>query len=133
MGCEVMLTGSQQKYLQVIDILEQEQGVVRQIDVAVYLGYSRASVCRAMKALEAKGLILHREHEIKLSASGKTLGKHLNAVRIRMQEALSAYGFREEPDAVTALLLPICFQGELTKNTGQLPAASGIIKQKKRG
>lgn len=35
----MMLTVSQQKYLQVIDILEQEQGVVRQIDVAVYLGY----------------------------------------------------------------------------------------------
>ena len=35
MGCEMMLTVSQQKYLQVIDILEQEQGVVRQIDIPV--------------------------------------------------------------------------------------------------
>ena len=60
MGCEMMLTVSQQKYLQVIDILEQEQGVVRQIDVAVYLGYSRASVCRAVKSLKAKGLIVQR-------------------------------------------------------------------------
>ncbi|WP_254225030.1 DUF7343 domain-containing protein [[Clostridium] innocuum] len=51
----MMLTVSQQKYLQVIDILEQEQGVVRQIDVAVYLGYSRASVCRAVKSLKQRG------------------------------------------------------------------------------
>lgn len=131
MGCEMMLTASQQKYLQVIDILEQEQRVVRQIDIAVYLGYSRASVCRAIKRLEAKGLLLQREHAIRLNASGKALGRYLNAVRIRMQEALSAYGFHEGLDAVTALQLPICFQKELMRNAGHIPAASGIIKQRK--
>ncbi|MBS6181029.1 MarR family transcriptional regulator [[Clostridium] innocuum] len=127
----MMLTASQQKYLQVIDILEQEQRVVRQIDIAVYLGYSRASVCRAIKRLEAKGLLLQREHAIRLNASGKALGRYLNAVRIRMQEALSAYGFHEGLDAVTALQLPICFQKELMRNASHIPAASGIIKQRK--
>jgi len=127
----MMLTASQQKYLQVIDILEQEQRVVRQIDIAVYLGYSRASVCRAIKRLEAKGLLLQREHAIRLNASGKALGRYLNAVKIRMQEALSAYGFHEGLDAVTALQLPICLQKELMRNAGHIPAASGIIKQRK--
>ena len=122
MGCEMMLTVSQQKYLQVIDILEQEQGVVRQIDVAVYLGYSRASVCRAVKSLKAKGLIMQRAHEIELSAYGKALG---------MQEALYASGFPKGLDPVSALQLPICFKEELSTIAGQLPAASGIIKQKK--
>lgn len=95
MGCEMMLTVSQQKYLQVIDILEQEQGVVRQIDVAVYLGYSRASVCRAVKSLKAKGLIVQRAHEIELSAYGKALGRQLNEVRTRMQEACMRLDFRK--------------------------------------
>lgn len=127
----MMLTVSQQKYLQVIDILEQEQGVVRQIDVAVYLGYSRASVCRAVKSLKAKGLIMQRAHEIELSAYGKALGRQLNEVRARMQEALYASGFPKGLDPVSAFQLPICFKEELSTIAGQLPAASGIIKQKK--
>ena len=68
---------------------------------------------------------------IRLNASGKALGRYLNAVRIRMQEALSAYGFHEGLDAVTALQLPICLQKELMRNAGHIPAASGIIKQRK--
>ena len=112
------LTVSQQKYLQVIDILEREQGGVRQIDIAVYLGYSRASVCRAVKNLEAEGLIVQRAHEIELSAYGKALGRQLNDVRARMQEALCAYGFPKGFDAVTALQLPTCFKEELSAIAG---------------
>ncbi|MFQ7536362.1 MAG: hypothetical protein ACLRL6_02805 [Clostridium sp.] len=49
MGCEMKLT-LPAEISAGHDILEQEQGNVRQIDVAVYLGYSRASVCRRLKA-----------------------------------------------------------------------------------
>ena len=127
----MMLTVSQQKYLQVIDILEQEQGVVRQIDVAVYLGYSRASVCRAVKSLKAKGLIVQRAHEIELSAYGKALGRQLNEVRTRLQEALYASGFPNGPDPVSALPPPICFKEEPSMIAGQPPSAAGRSTKKK--
>lgn len=128
----MMLTDSQQKYLQVIDILQEKQGFVHQIDIAAYLGYSRASVCRAVKGLEKEGLILQRGSAIVMSRNGQTVADHLKTVRLRMQEALSAYGFQEELDTVAALQLPGCLKGIMGMNCSGHPApSSGIIKQKK--
>nr|WP_315024514.1 metal-dependent transcriptional regulator [uncultured Aminipila sp.] len=46
------MSESEEKYLKTVFTLEKDHDEVRSIDVACTLGYSRASVCRAMKILK---------------------------------------------------------------------------------
>jgi Mn-dependent DtxR family transcriptional regulator len=51
------MTESEERYLKTIFTLAKDQSEVRSIDIASELGYSRASVCRAMKILKEGGYI----------------------------------------------------------------------------
>lgn len=48
---------SAENYLEAILVLKEEKGVVRAIDIAHHLGYSKPSVSVAMKQLENNGFI----------------------------------------------------------------------------
>lgn len=58
-------------YLKTIYQLEQKHGVVRSVDIAVAMGFSKPSITRATAVLKDMGYITDSEHEIKLTASGK--------------------------------------------------------------
>ena len=49
---------SLEDYLEVILILQHKGGMVRSIDVADYMGFSKPSISRAVKELKAKGLLI---------------------------------------------------------------------------
>ena len=49
------LRESGEDYLESIYVLSERQGIVRSIDVAEYLGVTKASVSKAMAALESTG------------------------------------------------------------------------------
>ena len=51
------LRESGEDYLESIYVLSQRQGTVRSIDVAEYLGVTKASVSKAMAALENNGYV----------------------------------------------------------------------------
>lgn len=132
MGCEMKLTSSQQMYVQAIDLLQQEQNRVCQIDIAVYLGYSRASVCRAVKRLSSAGLIVVENHTISLSAAGRGEADRLRYVRQAMLAALTAYDCQKPLDMKAVLQLPACWQVVNTFVTsGHTGERSAIIKQTK--
>ena len=63
------LTPSQQDYLEAI--LDLGEGSVRSIDIATALGFSRASVNKAIQSLKAQGLIEHEHYgQITMTESG---------------------------------------------------------------
>lgn len=63
---------SREMYLEVILKLERQNGVVRSIDIANELGYSKPSVSRAMGVLKKAGYISHSPYEdITLTAQGR--------------------------------------------------------------
>lgn len=53
---------SAENYLEAILVIQKEKGVVRAIDIAHHLGYSKPSVSVAMKQLETNGFI-HRDKD----------------------------------------------------------------------
>ena len=123
MGCEMKLTSFQRMYVQVIDLLQQEQNRVCQIDIAVYLGYSRASVSRAVKRLSSAGT---------LSAAGRGEADRLRYVRQAMLAVLTAYDCQRSLDMKAVLQLPACWQVVNTFVTsGHTGERSAIIKQTK--
>lgn len=61
-----------ENYLKAIYELQNRQGNVRSIDIARMLGYSKASVCVAMKKLTQKKLVeMNSKKEIHLTALGE--------------------------------------------------------------
>ena len=69
-------TESAENYLETIFILSQVRPVVRSIDIAEELGFSKPSVSVAMKHLREKGHIqVSREGFIRLTPSGKKIAE----------------------------------------------------------
>ena len=69
---------SAEDYLEAILALRQEKGIVRSIDVAQYLGYSKPSVSRAVSILKTNGYItMEKDGRLELTAEGEA-----NAQRI---------------------------------------------------
>jgi Mn-dependent DtxR family transcriptional regulator len=63
---------SREMYLEVILTLEKRNGVVRSIDIANELGYSKPSVSRAMRVLGETGDIIHTAYgDITLTEQGR--------------------------------------------------------------
>lgn len=61
-----------ENYLKAIYELQNRQGDIRSVDIARTLGYSKASVCVAMKKLVQKKLIeMNSNKEIQLTALGE--------------------------------------------------------------
>lgn len=70
------ITPSGQDYLEAILKLSQEGGEVRSVDIARELGFSRASVSRAMASLRNEDYILQEKYgTISLTQKGLTAAK----------------------------------------------------------
>lgn len=66
------LQESGENYLEAILILGEESGFVRSVDVAVKLGVTKPSVCRAVRILAAKGLLtMESDGALKLTGKGR--------------------------------------------------------------
>ena len=66
-----MMRESGEDYLKTILILKERDGMVRSVDVANELGYSKPSVSRAVKLLIERGLtVMEPSGELNLTAKG---------------------------------------------------------------
>lgn len=70
-----MNTKTTTKYLRAIYQLSLTNKSVRQIDLALLLGYARSSVSLAIKSLQKQGLIIVENHEIRLTDKASLLAK----------------------------------------------------------
>jgi len=70
------VTESKENYLEIIHILKTKQKEVHAVDIAKYLGFARASVSIALKALkDEKYISIDEDSHITLTPKGKTVAK----------------------------------------------------------
>ena len=69
---------SREDYLEAILVLKEKKGMVRSIDVATHMGFTKASVSRAMSLLrEAQLVTVDKEGWIQLTAAGQALAEQV--------------------------------------------------------
>ncbi len=86
----MILTASQEDYLETLFIIMQKQKVARVKDVAEALNIRMASVCAALKTLEKKGMLKHDHYGyIELTAQGEKIGKKVYATHVLLSNFLT--------------------------------------------
>lgn len=81
---------SGEDYLETILMLRKEKGMVRSVDVAAKLGYSKPSVSRAMHILKDAELInMDESGHITLTASGSALAEKVYERHLVLTEYLT--------------------------------------------
>ena len=70
-----MTLATNKKYLRTIYQLTLQEEKIRQIDLALVLGYARSSVSIMMKQLRKDGLIIIKDNNILLTSQGEKLAK----------------------------------------------------------
>ena len=69
---------SAENYLETILMLSEKKGAVRSVDIATELGFSKPSVCVAMRNLREKGYIVtDGDGLITLTSSGKEIAERI--------------------------------------------------------
>jgi len=97
---------SGEMYLETIHILLKQQGQVRSIDVAEYMGYSKPSVSRAMGLLRQGGYIeVDKDGYITLTQSGQELARKIYERHTILSRMLTALGVSPETAAEDACRL----------------------------
>ena len=112
----VISSATLDRYLGAIMVLRRRVAIVRSVDVANYLGYSKACVCVAVKQMILEGLVLVERHgALTLSDAGERRAHaHLERCdffqRLLIQSGVEAEAARQEADAITRALSGSSFE-----------------------
>lgn len=94
---------SGEMYLETILILSQKQNIVRSIDVAEDMGFSKPAVSRAMAKLKAdKYILIDSEGYIALTESGRQIAEKIYERHTILTRFLIRLGVDEETAAADA-------------------------------
>ncbi|MGI5968053.1 MULTISPECIES: metal-dependent transcriptional regulator [Anaerotruncus] len=94
---------SAENYLEAILILKNEKGLVRSIDIAQHLGFSKPSVSRAMSQFRENGyIIMDKDGWITLTNSGREIAEHIYERHRCLTEWLTALGVSAKTAAADA-------------------------------
>jgi len=94
---------SAEMYLETIYVLSKENSIVRSIDVAEQMGYSKPSVSRAVSLLKQGGyLLMDKDGFLTLTDDGKALAEKVFERHTVVTAALKALGVDEETAAEDA-------------------------------
>ncbi|MGN1369503.1 MAG: metal-dependent transcriptional regulator [Aristaeellaceae bacterium] len=97
------LRESGEMYLETIFVLRQQKGVVRSIDIAEYMNYSKPSVSRAMSLLRQQNYIaMSTEGYITLTAKGEVIGRMIYERHTVLSAVIQALGVDAETAAEDA-------------------------------
>lgn len=97
------LRESGEMYLETIFVLRQQKGVVRSIDIAEYMNYSKPSVSRAMSLLRQQNYIaMSPEGYITLTAKGEVIGRMIYERHTVLSAVIQALGVDAETAAEDA-------------------------------
>lgn len=87
------LQESGEMYLETILILSQKNGLVRSLDVAEYMGYSKPSVSRAVGLLKKGGyLVVDKDGFLILTDSGQEVAEKIYARHTLLTDVLTRLG-----------------------------------------
>ena len=104
------------RYLGAIVVLGRRLAIVRSVDVAGYLGYSKACVCVAVKQMIQEGLVLvERYGSLVLSEEGSRRAQaHLERCdffrTLLLESGVEAEAARQEADAITRAMSGASFE-----------------------
>lgn len=88
---------SAEDYLEAILYLQEQQGIVRSIDIARHLDYSKPSVSVAMKNLRTEGYIeMDPEGHITLLPAGREIAQHIYELHCLLTEFFLSLGISPE-------------------------------------
>ena len=91
------LQESGEMYLETIFVLSQSRGVVRSVDIAEYMGYSKPSVSRAVGLLKnAEYINVDKDGFITLTDAGKEIAYKIYDRHQVISQLLTAIGVDEE-------------------------------------
>ena len=97
---------SGEDYLEAILVLKQERGMVRSIDVAQHLGFSKPSVSRAMSILKSDGLVeMDRDGSLELTEAGSEVAEEIYRRHCLLTRWLTNIGVSAETAAADACRL----------------------------
>ena len=86
-----------QMYLETIYVLLQKNSKVRAIEVSTHIGYTRASVSRAVNLLRKGGYItVDKDGYISLTSSGEEVAKKIYERHVVIKNMLVSLGIDEE-------------------------------------
>lgn len=88
---------SGENYLESVLILKKRNGKVRSVDIANFFGYSKPSICRAVKVLTEKGY-LHttKKLELELTDPGLALAEKIYEKHNLLKRFFEMLGVEEE-------------------------------------
>lgn len=104
------------RYLGAIMALRRRVAIVRSVDVAGYLGYSKACVCVAVKQMIQEGLVLVERHgALVLSEEGERRARaHTERLSffqsLLISSGVGAEDARQEADAITRAMSRASFE-----------------------
>ena len=94
---------SAENYLETILILGKKKSAVRSVDIATELGYSKPSVCVAMRNLREKGFIItDSDGSITLTDSGKEIAENVLQRHETITDWLIRIGVSKDQAAIDA-------------------------------
>lgn len=94
---------SGEMYLETILILSQKQGIVRSLDVANYMNYSKPSVSRAVGILKSEGyLLMDKGGALTLTDEGRAVAETIYERHVLLTRFLTALGVDPEVAAEDA-------------------------------
>ena len=97
---------SSENYLEAILMLKQEKGVVRSIDIARRMDFSKPSISRAMSLLRENGYItMDKEGLIELTPSGQEIAGRIYERHQLLTQWLTQLGVSPETAARDACLI----------------------------
>ena len=102
----MLLKESGEMYLETVYILLQERGAVRSVDVAKRMGFSGASVCRAMRILQDGGYLRQDKNKrLLLTEAGEARARELYERHELLISFLTAIGVSEAAASADACKL----------------------------
>lgn len=108
---------SSEDYLERILMLQEKGGIVRAIDIANDMSFSKASVSVALKKLKERGLVVVEEKDgnITLTKEGRDLAEHVYERHRVLAQMLIELGVEKE----TALLDACRIEHDISEETFQ--------------
>lgn len=106
------LRESGEDYLEAILVLQRQHGAVRAIDIAAHLGVTKASVSKAMAALEDKGFIEVVKRDVRLTQEGARVAHEILERHVFFRDLLVSAGVAPEVAAEEACHMEHCLSAD---------------------
>ena len=120
---------SSENYLKAILILKQSQGEIRCIDLARYMGYSKASVSHAVAVLKKKGFLEPEGVGLILTEKGEELSKRILEKHCFFTQLLIKCGVEEKKAEMEACGIEHVISDESLKKIKETMRLEGIFTE----